>query len=672
MDRLFETLEQKAKELVGVELPNVEEAKFLRAFLDVYDINDISIHQEVIGFTGYLGAILFTYNINMPFEEAYEKLEYLKPVLDCYDFDFDNFENYLDALKRLNDLNLLREVCPNSKTLDKKTKSDYKKCHLLGYDRKLFTLESGEYDECASLAMIKLFKALPDPEKFKAYMEVLAVKMCIADTIQNYESDFAIFRDSRTVSRMVDKERGKIVRMVVRDYVKENGFKIYEYYEDIKRHYETLHKNIQSVAKEINRKIAKLEALDHKVSGLSEHERAKLGNDIEKMLIDADVEYAYLLFALKHNLDIFTPAEDKNKEYNNNSITKMEILFSKYGYSFNMFSESMQNEIVNKGAESVEVILKQIKYSNLGFIAEGTDLFFNVIMHSNPSIIKFLDMGFKNKFITKDFILQNQTLLYNVELFNQFFNNFNYFISLGIRLDIKGIDNVLLLDSNYLIGQLNIIGEYKLNITGSNFSNVDVLKDCKLLDVLDNFIELGYGKIISENPKYLTSNTQDMIKRIMIAKLIGLSPTNSQNKFIGSITTGNNFYVGPKEYDKFIIDYKVDYQNPKVLEVLDNNSRMLISVSTKNLPIIKALDERFMKDHNCYEINGVLISRMRVMRNLEVLIKEKELSNISLHDLLFQAILYNLISNIETDKLNQIYSTICSIDIDFSKVYTMN
>ena len=76
-----------------------------------------------------------------------------------------------------------------------------------------------------------------------------------------------------------------------------------------------------------------------------------------------------------------------------------------------------------------------------------------------------------------------------------------------------------------------------------------------MLDVLDNFIELGYGKIVLDNPKYLTSGSQDIVKRIMIAKMIGLPPTNSQNKFIGSITTGNNFYVEPKEYEKFIIDY---------------------------------------------------------------------------------------------------------------------
>lgn len=672
MNKLLETLERKIQDLGNMGLPDEKETQFFSEFLNVYNIDGININQKVIGFTGYLGTILLTYNINMSFEETYENLVCLKPILDSYDLDFDNFEKYLDALKRLNDLQLLKEVCPNAKGIDKQTKANYRNYNLLEYDRKLFSIEGRAYDEQASLAMIKLFRALPDPEKFKSYMEVLDLKLCIAEGIQRYEHDFAVFKGSRIMNRMIDKERDKVVRTFVREYVKESGSKIYEYYEDIKRHYQELRKNIQNVIKEANKKIAKLESLDKKISNIPKHEQIKLSSDIEKMLIDSDVEYAYLLFALKHNLDIFMAIEDKNTEYNNNSITKMEILFTKYGYNFNMFSECMQNEIINRGIESVEAILKQIKYSNLGFIAEGTDLFFSVIMRSNPSIIKFLDTGCKNKIVTKDFILQNQSLLYDLKLFNQFFNNFNYFSSLGIDLNVKGVDSVLLLDSNYLIRQLNILSEYGFKISESNFTNIDILKDYRLLDALDNCIELGYGKIVLDNPKYLTDDSYNMVKRIMIAKMIGLPPINSQNKFIGSITTGNNFYVRSSEYDKFIIDYKEDYQNPKALEVLNNSPRTEISSSTKNLPIIQALDEKFLKDHNCYEINGVLISRVRLMRNLEALIKNEELVNISLYDLLFQAILYNMIPNIEAEKLNQIYNTICSIEIDFSKVYTMN
>jgi len=672
MDRLLDILRQKAAILTDSELPDLEEARFLEAFLNVYNIHNIDGYCEVVGFTAYLGALLLTYGIKMDFLEVYEHMQSIQPILDNYDFDFENFENYLNALKELNDLNLLPAVSPNSATISKSVRLNFRRHNLIKYDRILCTDAENNYDERASVAMIKLFKALPDPEKFMAYTDVLDIKFCIAETIDSYDQDFSIFKGTRVMNRMIDKERGKVVKATIREYVQRTGLKVYQYYDDIQQHYTTLRKRIQNLTKDINKSIAKMESLDSKVCSMPKNEKIKLGGDIEKMLIDAEVEYAFLLFALKHNLDIFMPVEEQNKEYNNNSITKMEILFSKYGYSFSVFLEGMQNEIVTRGYENVESILKQIKYSNLGFVVEDVGLFFNVIINSNPSIIKFLDSCFKNKVITKEFTLRNSRLLYDLELFNRFFNNFNYLLGFGMKLDIKGMENVLLLDSQFLIQQLNILGEYQFELVGNNFSNIDIIKNPKLLDILDNLIELGYGKTILASPRYLTPNGLDMVKRIIIAQLIGLSPTNNQNKFLGAITTGNNFYVGPKDYDKFIIDYKISYQNPKVLAILDNTPRQTISETVKKLPIIKELDARFMLDFSCYEISGVRISRLRVMRNLEMLIGNPQISEVSLYDLVFQAVLYNMIPNVEPDKLTQIYNAICSIDIDFAKTYTLN
>lgn len=671
MNKLLNLLHEKADSFLALELPDAYEYQFLDEFLSLYNAHDISTYENV-GFVGYLGVILLTNNINMSFEGVYDSLEKIKLALENKDFDFNNYTSYLDALKKLNDLDMLVDICPQSPLLDRSHKLEYQKHNLVKFDKKLFTYPDERYDECASTAMIKLFKSLPDPEKFTAFLELLEIEVCVDDTIGSFNEEFSDLKGGRNISRMLSKEKGKVVKLIVREYVQNNGLKIYEYYDRVVKRRDALKTIIEGVIRDANKKISRLATLDRKVSTMHKNEMVTLGSNNEKLLIDSDVEYRYLMFGLQHNLDIFSPVEEKNKEYNNNSITKMEILFSKYGYNFNMFSDNMQEEIIGKNIEEVEGVLKQIKYSDLGFITDSSYLFYDVIMFSNPQIVKFLDTCLKNKFITKDFILLNNKLLYDLDLFARFFNNFNYLTSLGVDMNVKGIENVLLLDSEFLVKQLNILSEYKINVGESNFSNVDILKNSKILDILDNFIELGYGRTIFENPKYLTDDSSETIKRIMIAQLIGMPIVNSQKKFIGPITTGNNFYIGPKEYDKFIIDYKSDYQNPKALEALNNADRTTINASTKNIPIIKELDQHFMLDSSCYEINGVLISRKRVMRNLEVLIKNRKLAGISLHDLLFQAILYNMIPNIETDKLNQIYNTICSIEIGFSKIHTLN
>ena len=184
---------------------------------------------------------------------------------------------------------------------------------------------------------------------------------------------------------------------------------------------------------------------------------------------------------------------------------------------------------------------------------------------------------------------------------------------------------------------------------------------------------IGGKDCVLKNLKYLNIDSLNTIKRIMIAQLIGLSPLNNFGKFIGPITTGNGFYVGTEECDKFIINYKQAYQNPACCKILDENSRNLISVSIKNYPIIKAMDDNFMSDSLYYIIDGVIISRKRVMRNFEALIKNIDVLNISMYDLLYQAILYNMIDNVEHEKLEQIYDSICSMKINNNnKIYTLN
>ena len=67
-----------------------------------------------------------------------------------------------------------------------------------------------------------------------------------------------------------------------------------------------------------------------------------------------------------------------------------------------------------------------------------------------------------------------------------------------------------------------------------------------------------------------------------------------------------------------------------------------------------------------YEINDIVISRNRVLRNFEVL---KEIENISPTDLLYQAILYKMIENIEDEKLIEIYNSIKLLNLENNKIY---
>lgn len=670
MDSLLNTLRNKGKELSKQPIKYIGVYDYLKEFLNQYDAYNINTYSNITR-TSYLGAVLLASEVNMDYDELLEHLKNLQLTIDYADIDGELFNNYFEVLNQLYKLGVLDNNSLTAKGLDDKASKIFSKFKEL--DRLLFTTpENSIYDYEASKSMIALFKTLPDPLQFGSFTELNNIHSFVKTDYEDFANKIKKEHNSRIANRTIKKYEQSVTRNILINHVNDEHYLIFGLYDKIKKYYNFVFSEVDKQVKTLNKQISNLANLDSKLSTYPKKILIKIGKEWDKLLINSEIEYEYLLYALKHNFNIQSVAETKNKEYSNNSFTKMDILFSKYNFSFNIFSEAMQNEIIKIGVEKVEEILKQVKYSDLNFISEYSYLFFDVMMHSNVKILKIIDSCFKNKFITKEFILSNNKMLFDVEVFNRFFNNINLLINLGIDLSSKNAQDILLLNSNQLAFQLDILNEYKIKLSDENFSNFELFKNSKLLDYIDNFIELGYCETVISNPRYLNSNSEDIIKRIMIANLIGMPAINNKKKFVGPITTGNNFYVDPSKYDNFSIDYKEDYQNSICLEVLNNNPRNVINVSTKNMPMIKALDDNFMKDSFCYVIDGVIISRKRVMRNLEVLTKNIETMDIPMNDLLFQSILYNMINNIEPEKLEEIYNSISKMEIDRPKTYKFN
>lgn len=672
MDKLIKALREKAKELSKTEIPDKDESEFFSEFLTTYNANIIETYDKVSN-VSYVAAVLLSHNISLDFEEFIDLISKVRDIFNNPEVDLRALEMYFQLLKKLDDDGILENCLHNSKDLSKEILQKYKKSNLSKLEKLVCkTGESGTYDITASQALIKLFHALPEPELFMSFNELLFIRDYVRVECNTCFGDFSNLICNISNAKLLSKRRNKIIKNVIKEYIKTNNLKIYQYYELMIKHYEKLYKNVKSAVTDVNRKISTLEKTERRIVEWPRKEMFKFDESFSKLCFDSKIEYEVLLFKIKHNFDIQKQAEQKNREYNDNSITKLDILFSKYGFNFNEIEQKEQNEIVLLEIETVEEILMQIRYSDLTFFSEYIDLFVKLIKFSNVRILKFFDSCLKNKVITKDFLLENNQLLYDINLFNKFFNNITSLMSIGIPLNNKLIQMIFSMDNEYLNYQLNILNEYNIDICDENFSSYELFKNNELLDYLDQFIELGYKDCILKNPKYLNNVAPDTIKRIMVAQLIGLSPLNNSGKFIGIITTGNGFYVGPDEYNKFIIDYKVRYQNPICLDILTKGSRNIISSSTKNNPIIKALDDAFMKDSLYYIIEGVIISRNRVMRNFELLFKNSGNINVSIYDLLYQAILYNMVNNVSDEKLEEIYNCICSISFDKDKIYLFN
>ena len=222
-----------------------------------------------------------------------------------------------------------------------------------------------------------------------------------------------------------------------------------------------------------------------------------------------------------------------------------------------------------------------------------------------------------------------------------------------------------MLPNNTLLEMFEILKEYEFTFDDNN--NGSILIDSNLLDIIDNFIELDLYDTLKDNQKVLNSNnSKNVVKRILICNLLGINPVNASLKLIGQVTTGNKFYLSPDKYDNYIIDSQNMYLNPVCVKALEHQPRTIISEDTKNNKLIETLDEFYKRDELTYEINDIVISRNRVLRNFEVL---KEIKNISTTDLLYQSILYKMIENIEDEKLIEIYNSIKLLNLENNKIY---
>ncbi len=291
--------------------------------------------------------------------------------------------------------------------------------------------------------------------------------------------------------------------------------------------------------------------------------------------------------------------------------------------------------------------------------------FVRLVANACEDTIKEIDKLIDEEILTDNIILNHPELV-NKE---QLFDNLKYNIEdlLNTNINIKNVKNknseIFYLDNNNLKNNIALAYQYDIELEDINNNNFNVYSDCKYFDLVDKFIELGLEEMIVNNPQYINEDYEITIKRILCANEIDL-PVINNNKFISQIKPGHKFIVPDDDIDKFINNSSLEIMNPKVLNKIKNSTRDKISDEVINLDIVKKLDDYKVSD-NTYDIDGTLISRNKVLRNLEIfkgIIGDNE--NLD-NKILTTAMLYN--TNLTLDKaihIDDIARKVTCNDID--------
>ena len=169
------------------------------------------------------------------------------------------------------------------------------------------------------------------------------------------------------------------------------------------------------------------------------------------------------------------------------------------------------------------------------------------------------------------------------------------------------------------------------------------LIDVTNFDNIDLYIEEGYHDFIINNINLLEQG--DLIpKRIHINNLVNSELVDS-NSISSELVNEGSFFVTNSSLDSACGSKIYVVENKEIKNILDNSNRLSISNDTMCSDVVLKLDREY-RDNDVYSFDGIIISRNKVLRNLEAL----KNTNYSLYDIVLNSIIYNSILGVDDIK----------------------
>lgn len=353
-----------------------------------------------------------------------------------------------------------------------------------------------------------------------------------------------------------------------------------------------------------------------------------------------------LVYIYEHNQKVFTKIYEENKNIDFGKLSELEELSIKYNLPFS-FSEQLFQQSLN--TEEVEKIIIFLK-SKLPEILDDKELLEKILLNNTSLVLEDLVKICSDNAIPFNFLIEHSDVFFSQKIdgLRELFKR-NVSIIKKCSYQISDLE-IYLEDSHDLIKRIRLVEGLNINLRKNSNNNDQFLKDESTYDYFDMFIEQGYYKMIRNHLPYCNKDAITIIKRLNIASKIGLT-VQEEKDFSKSILTGKGFVISNCKLDNYLNNYVSYAINGTYKKVLDENSNITFNLEDED---IKELDNNYMDSDQEYNINGIIISRFKVMRCLQTLKTIfKEADN---KDLLFNAIIYNSILTV--DKIAIIYETI--------------
>lgn len=361
-------------------------------------------------------------------------------------------------------------------------------------------------------------------------------------------------------------------------------------------------------------------------------------------------------FIIKRATAINLKLQDETvEELNKEKLTSIiEKLFKKSCFSYEDLNEEEKINLSTYGnLDEIEKMLNIFTESNINIYNNSFPIY-DILMLSKSTIVSEITKLIEARVITEEFVLKNPSIFVEkipIELFDKVaikeenYNTFTANINLfkekkyDTRLISKFDGRILLRNNEYNNQITNLIALYELNYDNSN--NYSLFINPKLIDIVDKFIELGLSEYIVKHPYVINENANTIIERLQLLKELDI-PLLIDNKlnpkvFQKDFRLGKNL-ISDEDIKEFIPNMTDNYINNDMVNILKNNKEVFIDL--EEIPGL----EKYATSKFEYNFDGVIISRLKVLRNYHILKSQYEGND---DQILFDSIIFESTLNHE-------------------------
>ena len=599
MEKIIESLQNKKEEIINSEYQN----KLNRIQIDLLNhVVDVTRRLEGVPVNRFVLANLLCL---IPDKNDCNKMYDLlvdSNVFNYSDLGIDSFTvvamyELIYTLKTDKSLNNFKNKILANKfylksPLLKLSLNEVEKDWFMDYKDLLSVIFEGDYGRLYDL--IETIYKIDDiyPKGFTSaityisYLEVLDDNLNQREMIEDARDSYQNRKIKRVINKDLDKHR------------KEMGVDTSRVLHEILEYLQRVDSEKKKFYKEKNKSLLAIDEILNYLKKVNTNNIIVLDSKIEYLLKEYDPDGDVIKRILEHNdnylFKLESEVRDLESQVDNNVL---DVFVSEH---IDIHKLGIYHVMLMKGIVTLDYIKEAIRIFKSvfnGFNLESKK-FGSILVKSNINAINIIASYVKRNIVDIEFLEKHYEVFTDEFSFNILHNNIEVLESFNTSLDMDKTKEILMINSSDLLRRIKICKFYGIDLL--NCDTLSFLKDDTFIRNIDIFIETGNLDLVINYPSNLSLD-ENSIKRLVIYNTNNI-PYRNDSKLFATIKTGKNSLVSVDELDKILMSESMYIENNELLEC----------------PTSSVLDDYYYISEYLYDIDGIMISRKKVLRNLAI------------------------------------------------------